>query len=191
MNIAFLVLRIITTLSYLSLAIRMFRGAHAYAGWASIFIGLVILFPVIRLLYKRIQPLPVEALKDDLHYHPQKIAIWMRKALAMFFGLTAVGSIERNMNATGLVILIICLIMLTPLEPMVFDQNIFRRPSESSERNGRGVLIMLGRNLGVILYITGTALFSDRNFDPTAMGLLIAGFVLLFTGPIVKLFTSK
>lgn len=190
MNIASVVFRLIIALTYFSLSIRMFRGAHAYAGWASIFIGLVILFPVIRLLYKRIQPLPVDVLKDDIHYHPYKIAIWLRKALAIFFGMTVVGSIERNMNATGLIILLICLIILTPLEPIVFDQSIFRRPSDPSERNGRGVLIMLGRNLGVILYITGTVIFSDHNFDPPAMGLLIAGLVLLFTGPIVKLFTS-
>lgn len=189
MNNVTLIFRFLASLTYFSISIRMFVKGHIYAGVMAVFIGLVILFPAVFLLYKSAKPLTPSFLKEDLR--ADNIIVWIRKGLAMFFGMTVVGAFERDKYATGVVILLVCLVMLSPLDKAIFDRRIFQAPQDPGTafpaRNWRGVLIMTGRNLGVILYVSGAGIFSDSNYDPAAMSLLITGAALLFTGPVVML----
>ena len=183
MNIIILITRFSIGLLYCMLSLRMFGGKHLYAGLISVFIGLEVMFPAARLLYKGYKPSPAAAIKADLH--TPKILAWIRKGMALFFCLTVVGAFEREQYAAGVLIFIICMILLSPLERIVFGQGNPFLSSDAPPNDWRVPSIVLGRNAGILLYVTGIFIFTDHTNNNTAIALLITGMPLLFIRPAI------
>jgi len=186
MNSIIFIIRFVFAICYFVLSIRMFYSRYIYAGISCIFIAVVILFPVARMLYKGHKPLPPASIQTDLH--ALKILAWIRKGIAILSCMTAVGAFQRGKDSEGALILLICIILLTPLDAVVFGQSSPPLLSDTPRPDWRHAVIVLGRNAGLVLYITGVFIFSDHNNTNAAIVLLVSGALLIFARPAILLF---
>lgn len=186
MNSIILILRICISLFYFGLSVKMFVIRHAYAaGWAAVVIGLIVLFPVLRLIYRRQRIVRAAAITKS--FSTERILTWIRKVIALLFCYTVVGAFQREQYLTGAMITFICLLLLSPLGAFLFGP--VGLSTRGQRPDWRAPVILIARNAGWVLYTAGVFAFvSKKGYDVNqVITLLVTGLVLLFIRPIILL----
>lgn len=180
------VIRIAVSMAFAGLAFKYFTRTQALLpAWAAVCLGLIILFPVLRSwLLKPAASLP----RTKSTFNGVVLLRYTRKAVAIFCCFAVVGGFKNGYYEASWMIAGICLLLLSPLDAIVFGP-----VGLSNSRlypDWRAPLVLLARNMGWALYVTAIFLHIDEHhFDPQLVySLLITGGVLLLMRPIVLLF---
>jgi hypothetical protein len=184
MNIIVLIIRIVAGIGYFLLAIHVANGGYRYAELAAVIIGLVVSFPVFRMLYKGHRPLPAKRLRPDEAH--ATIFRWIRKGIALFLCLLVVGALQRHKYQEGIVMALICAVFLSPLDSLLFGPPV-PVALEKRQQSARYIVIVTFRDAGLILYAIGVDTFTDHTNDREAIDMIIAGILMLFVRPVAML----
>ncbi|WP_207515378.1 hypothetical protein [Longitalea luteola] len=176
--------RYLVGLGYFLLGFRMAFRDYGAAALASFIAGLVICFPVLVNYFKHGKTVRISTPWDDI---PTYIKIgWIRKGIATLACLLIVGGFQRHLYKESIAIAVICAIILSPLDSLLFGPPDPYQPDRKTVRN---TIVVSIRCAGVGLYLMGLYhLMEDKHTkQEVAMSLLIAGLVLMLMRPAAML----
>lgn len=176
--------RYLVGLGYFLLGFNMAYRDHGIAALASLVAGLAICFPVLMNYFKHGKPVRISTPWAAI---PTAVKItWIRKGIASLACLLVIGGYQRGLNTEGTAIAVICAIILSPLDGLLFGPP---DPYPTDRKTARYNTIVGIRNAGVLLYLIGLYEFTEpgHSRDKERIGLMIAGLVMLLIRPAVML----
>jgi hypothetical protein len=173
--------RLLISIGYFVLGVRMLNHDYLWASRAAILISAVVLFPVVWMNYKRRKPAPAASFwKADAAARFR----WIRKGTALFLGLIVVGALQRGKYPEAIAVGSICTIFLSPLDTLLFyapTPHPFFQPIQSV----RYIVIIGLRNSGWVLYAIGAFSFVDHKKDQEDIAFMAVGIAMMFTRAVV------